>query len=123
MSTVVWILEVALALVFGLAGVIKVTLPTERVLENLPWAEEYAPNTVRLIGFLEIAGAVALVLPAAAVVVPVMVPFAAICLGIVMVLAAFVHLRRDEPAEMALNAVLLALLLVVAWARIGPYAL
>lgn len=39
-----------------------------------------------------------------------------------MVLAVRVHARRKEPGAIATNAVLLALAVLVAWGRFGPYS-
>ncbi|MET8272623.1 hypothetical protein ABZV41_39390 [Streptomyces sp. NPDC005098] len=36
--------------------------------------------------------------------------------------AAVLHGRRKEPQMIAVNAILLALAVVVAWGRLGPYA-
>ena len=49
-------------------------------------------------------------------------PVAAVGLVLVMVGAATTHLRRKETQLVALNVVLLALALFVAWGRFGPYA-
>jgi hypothetical protein len=41
---------------------------------------------------------------------------------VVMISAAATHLRRHEAQFMAVNATLLALAAIVAWARFGPYS-
>lgn len=43
-------------------------------------------------------------------------------LAVLMAGAAVLHGRRKEPQMIAVNAILLALAVVVAWGRLGPYA-
>ena len=62
------------------------------------------------------------VLPAAVHIAPILVPLAAIGLVLVMVGAAVVHTRRNEPMNVAVNVVLIALAVFVAWGRFGPYS-
>lgn len=71
---------------------------------------------------MEVLGAIGLILPAAVDIAPALAPVAAIGLAVVMVGAAVTHGRRGETKNVAVNAVLLALALVVAWGRFGPYA-
>jgi hypothetical protein len=93
-----------------------------KLVTRLPWVEDFSPGTVRLIGIVELLGAIGLVLPAALDIVPVLTPLAATGLAIVMALAVNTHRRRHEPSGMALTATLLAAALVVAWGRFGPYS-
>jgi hypothetical protein len=53
----------------------------------------------------------------------VLVPVAAVGLALLMVGAAATHRRRGELPMIGINAVLLVLAVVVAWARFGPYSL
>jgi uncharacterized membrane protein YphA (DoxX/SURF4 family) len=53
----------------------------------------------------------------------VLVPLAAVGLAVLMVGAAATHWRRGELPNVGMNAVLLVLAVVVAWARFGPYPL
>jgi hypothetical protein len=62
------------------------------------------------------------ILPAATGIAVVLTPLAATGLAVTMVLAGFVHARRKEPSGIATNAALLALAVVIAWGRFGPYS-
>ncbi len=117
MSIILWIVQILLALAFLGAGVMKAAQPYETMAARLPWVEDYAPGMVRLIGLLEILGAVGLVLPAALGIWPALTPLAASGLAIIMVLATVHHARRRESGQMVFTLVLLALLLFVAWGR------
>lgn len=122
MNLFLWILQIVLAAMFALAGVQKSTQPKEKLVTRLPWVEDFSAGTVRLIGIVELLGAIGLVLPAALDIVPVLTPLAATGLAIVMALAVNTHRRRHEPSGMALTAALLLAALVVAWGRFGPYS-
>lgn len=121
MNVFLWIVQVALAAAFVLAGVMKSTQPKEKLQPNLPWVEDFSPGTVRFIGVAELLGGLGLILPAVTGIVPVLTPIAATCLAVVMVLAAVTHIRRKELSGVAVNAVLFALATVIAWGRFGPY--
>lgn len=122
MNVLLWILQGLLAAMFTMAGVLKTTQPREKLLPSMPWVEDLATPTVRLIGALELLAAVGLVAPAAFDVAPVLTPLAATGLAVLMVLASVTHLRRGEPSAIAINAVAFAIAVVVAWGRFGPYA-
>lgn len=123
MNLFLWIVQAALAAMFAIAGVMKSTQPKEKLEPRLPWTADFSGGTVRLIGSVELAGALGLILPAATAIAPILTPLAATGLGIVMVLAALTHARRREPSAIAFNAVLLIGAAVIAWGRFGPYAL
>ncbi|WP_027945397.1 DoxX family protein [Amycolatopsis taiwanensis] len=122
MSVFLWVLQAVLAAVFGLAGVMHAALPREKLRPMLPWVDDFSPTQVRLIGLVEILGALGLFLPAATGIAPILTPLAALGLAITMLGAAVTHVRRKEPPAVAVNAVLLALAAVIAWGRFGPYA-
>jgi uncharacterized membrane protein YphA (DoxX/SURF4 family) len=123
MNVFLWIVQIALAAAFVLAGVMKATQPKEKLQPNLPWVEDFSAGTVRLIGVAELLGGIGLVLPAATGIAPGLTPIAATCLAVVMVLAATTHIRRKEPSGVAINAVLFLLAAFVAWGRFGPWSL
>jgi uncharacterized membrane protein YphA (DoxX/SURF4 family) len=123
MNVVVWVLQVLLALAFLLAGVMKSTQPRQRLATNMGWVEDFSDNTVRTIGVLELLAGIGLLLPAVTGAATVLVPLAAVGLVLLMVLAALTHRRRGEPQMIWINATLLLVAVVVAWARFGPYPL
>ncbi|WP_431925017.1 DoxX family protein [Nonomuraea jabiensis] len=87
----------------------------------LPWVEDFTPAQIRLIGMVELLGALGLLLPAATGIAPALTPLAATGLATTMLAAALTHLRRKEPAAVAVNAALLTLAALIAWGRFGPY--
>lgn len=123
MSVVLWVLQGLLALVFLGAGATKATQPRERLETSMSWVEGVSTPLVRLLGTVEVLGAIGLVAPAATGIAPVLTPLAAAGLGVTMIGAIVVHARHKEPQGLAVSAVLLVLAVVVAWGRFGPYAL
>lgn len=78
----------------------------------MDWVENMPASAVKLIGLLEVVGALGLILPLLLSVAPILTPFAAIGLAIVMAGAIVLHARRNETFGM--QAVLTALSLVSA---------
>lgn len=122
MNVFLWIVQAVLAAAFGMAGLMKLTQPKDKLRPKLPWVEDFSVGTVRFIGLVELLGALGLILPAATGIAPALTPTAATGLAVVMVLAAATHIRRKEPSGVAFNAVLFLLAVVVAWGRFGPYS-
>jgi uncharacterized membrane protein YphA (DoxX/SURF4 family) len=123
MNLALWIIAIVLAVAFAGSGLMKLVVPKDKLVNaGQGWAQDYSPANIRLIGLVEILGAVGLVLPAAVHIAPILVPLAAVGLALVMVGAIVVHARRKEPMNIAVNVVLIALALFVAWGRFGPYS-
>lgn len=122
MSTVLWIVQIVLAVAFLATGLLKATQPREKLEAFQPWVEDFPTRTIRLVGVAEILAALGLVLPAATGILPVLTPLAATGLVVVMILAARTHARRGERQAIVVNVVLLVLAAFVAWGRFGPYA-
>jgi hypothetical protein len=122
MNVFLWIVAGLLAAMFLAAGLGKLTRAKEKLgaSPSMAWTEDFSPGTLKMIGALEVLAAVGLVLPAALDIVPVLVPWAAVGLGLLMVGAMITHARRGEIGNVAVNVVLLALAAVVAAGRFGP---
>ena len=123
MNVTLWIIAGVLAAAFAGAGMMKLTKPREALVEKMHWVEHATDTQVKLVGLVEVLGAIGLVVPAIVDIAPILVPVAAIGLALTMVGAVIVHLRDGESFAAAMPAVVLgALCLVVAWGRLGPYA-
>jgi uncharacterized membrane protein YphA (DoxX/SURF4 family) len=123
MNLALWIVAIVLAVVFTGSGLMKELVPKDKlVTAGQGWAQDYSQSSIRLIGLAEILGAIGLVLPAVVHIAPILVPLAAVGLVLVMVGAAVVHARRNEPMNVGVNLVLIALAIFVAWGRFGPYS-
>ena len=78
---------------------------------------------MRLISGLELLGGVGLILRSLTGVAPVLTPIAAVGLMVIQVGAVLVHQRRKETQMLLIILILIALLVFVAWGRLGDYAL
>ena len=122
MNLALWIVAIVLAAAFAASGLMKLLVPKEKLVRSGPeWAQDFSSTSIRLIGVAEVLGAAGLILPAFSHITPILVPLAAVGLVLVMVGAAFFHARRKEAMNIAVNVVLLALAVFVAWGRLGPY--
>src|SRR5882757_158382 len=123
MNPALWIIAIVLAAVFAASGLMKQFVPKDKlVTSGQGWAHDFSPTSIRLIGLAEILGAIGLVLPAATHIVPILVPLAAVGLALVRAGAVVVHARRNEAMNVAVNVLLIALAVFVAWGRFGPYS-
>src|SRR5918998_1766935 len=123
MNLTLWIVAGLLAAVFLLAGTTKLIVPKEKLaaISGGGWVNDFSAGFVKALGALEILGAVGLILPALLGIAPVLVPLAALGLGVIMVGAAAVEFRRREFKHGLVNLTYLALIAFVAWGRFfGP---
>lgn len=122
MNLTLWIITGLLAAVFFLSGTFKLIVPKEK-LATIPaagWVEHFSASFIKALAAVEILGAVGLILPALLDIAPVLVPLAALGLGVIMIGAAIVEFRRQEPRHALVNLTYLALIAFVAWGRFGP---
>jgi len=116
-----WIVQGLLAALFAVSGLEKLSQPKEKLTNKYPWMADFSERGVRLIGVVEVLGAIGLTVPAATGIAPVLTPIAAAGLAVFAVLAAAMHNRRDEPAGVRVTAVLFVIATFVASTRFGPY--
>lgn len=117
MNIALWILQILLAVVFVMAGAMKLMQSKEQIAEKMAWANDFSPGQIKLIGLAELLGALGLVLPGLTGILPILTPLAAAGLALTMVGAAVVHLRRGEGPMAVPSIVLLLLLLFAAYGR------
>ena len=117
MNEILWILQGLLGLVFLVTGTMKIIHTKEQLADRMGWVNDVSQPVVRLIGFVEILGAVGLILPSVTGILPWLTPLAAAGLALTMVGAALTNYRRKELPILGLNAVLLVLALLVGVGR------
>jgi hypothetical protein len=123
MNTALWIIAAVLAAAFLAAGGMKLITPRAKLQEKMAWVEGATDGQVKLVGLVEVLGAIGLVVPAAVDIAPILVPFAAVGLALTMAGAVAVHVRGKEPAAAMVPAIVLgALSVLVAVMRFGPEA-
>jgi uncharacterized membrane protein YphA (DoxX/SURF4 family) len=112
-----WVVQVLLALAFGSAGLMKLSLPIVDLAAKMVWPGAMPALLVRFIGLSEFLGGVGLILPSLTRIQPKLTPLAASGLVTVMVLAGAFHLSRGEFQLVPINLVLGALAAFIAWGR------
>ena len=125
MNLTLWIVAGLLAVAYLVSGGGKLILAKDKIATmstSARWVEDFSADSVKVIGALEVLGAVGLILPAALDLAPVLVPLAALGLVMIMVGAVITRIRRHEPKFMVADLVYLALAGFVAWGRFGPEA-
>lgn len=116
MHRTAWALQVLLGIFFVVTGVIHLVVPggLPGVME---WMYDLSTPMHWIAGLAEIAGGLALVLPAATRTVPRLTPLAASALVLVMLPAAVWHATRGEAQSVVGNVVVAALLVFVVHVR------
>lgn len=122
MDLALWIAAGLLAVVALLGGTTKTFVPKEKLAahEGGRWTADASVGFVRTLGVLELLAAAGLLLPAVLDVAPVMVPVTAVCWIALMVGAMVTHGRLGQRGLVAVNAVYVALAVVIAVGRFGP---
>lgn len=104
------IVKIILAALFGLAGIMKATRSMEQLSgAGMTWVNEYPETSVRLVGILELLGALGVILPSLTGFLPIVTLMSSTCLGLTMIFAALYHYKHKEFKNIAINAVLLTL--------------
>ncbi len=119
MDLILWAAAVAAAAVLLLAGAEKLLLSESSLHAKRPWTQGAPTPAVRVLGALEVAGALGLVLPRLTGIAPLLVPAAGLGVAILMLGAIATELRHRNAGAAALPALMLVLVLVVAVGRAG----
>ena len=101
-----WVVQILLAVAFGLAGFTKLMTPIDQLSVNMPWVLHIPEGMVRFIGASEFTAALGLTLPSLTRIKPMLTVFAAGGLVLVMILAAGLHIKLGEFHALPINAVL-----------------
>jgi hypothetical protein len=118
MIVALWITAVLLTIVYLFSGVVKVVRSRAQLEPMMGWVAAATTWQVKVVGILEVLGAIGVILPLATGIAPVVTAIAAICLALVQVVAIPIHVRRkDTLASMSFNVVLLLLAVAVAVLR------
>jgi uncharacterized membrane protein YphA (DoxX/SURF4 family) len=125
MNIVLWVMQAVLAAVLLSAGLPKITKPKEELVAPMgQWVNSFPGPGIKLLGLVEVLGAVGLVVPPLVGIAPVLAPVAAVGTVLIMIGAIVAHAREreSEGSKITMNVVLGVLAVVVAWGRFGPYA-
>lgn len=112
-----WGVQVLLAAMFLMSGIMKATMPIEKLSEMLPWATSVPEGLVKFIGVSELLGGLGLIFPSLLRIKPMLTVWAGIGLAAIMLLAIPFHISRGETPMIGMNAIFMLLALFVAWGR------
>lgn len=120
LRVVLWTAQIALALLFVYAGVMKFVMPPAVLTAQSPFSVAF----LHFIGVMETLGGLGLVLPAVTAIRPKLVPLAATGLVVIMIGATVTTLATGLGAVAAFPAVvgLVAAFVAVGRARLAPHA-
>jgi uncharacterized membrane protein YphA (DoxX/SURF4 family) len=117
MNIALWIAQILLAAMFGMAGIMK-TFQTAKAKEQLPWARNRSDGFVRFVGISELLGALGLILPLITGILPWLTVLAAVGLILIQLLAIFAeHLPKKEYNVIPINAILIAVAAFIVFGR------
>jgi DoxX-like family len=118
-----WGAALGLAFIVLAAGFEKLATPYADLRRKRPWVSDADPRMVRLIGLLEVLGAIGLVVPAIVGIATGLVPLAAACLAVLLVGAIVVEARHHRPGSaLVLPVASLIVAVFVAVGRAGPWS-
>ena len=124
MNTALWILQIVLAAIFLITGLTKLTQPRRKMAAGpMKWAADVTDRQFRIVGLLEVLGAVGLILPGVLGIAPALTAVAAVGLALTMGGAALTHVRLGETERIAVPLLVLLVALYVAVERFGPHSL
>jgi DoxX-like family len=116
-NVTLWAAQAVVALVFIGAGLFKMSAPIADLAAAMTWPGEFPPAMVRLLGAIDLAGGLGILLPALTRIRPGLTVHAALGCAVLQALAIAFHMSRGEYSVLTLNAVLLPCALYVLWGR------
>lgn len=117
MNIVLWVVQILLAIMFLMSGIMKAAMPIEKLATMLPWASSVPAALVKLIGVSELLGGIGIVLPSLLRIKPNLTIWASSGLALIMLLAIPFHISRGETQMIGMNIMFMLLALLVAWGR------
>jgi hypothetical protein len=111
LNVALWVVSIGMGLAIAAAGALKLLVSKNQLLRRgASWVEDFSSGAIRFVGFTELLGGLAIILPVV-LDMPSRLAIAAGTAGLSVVAlgAAVVHVRRREPGMIALNIALLAL--------------
>jgi uncharacterized membrane protein YphA (DoxX/SURF4 family) len=122
METALLTSQLLLAAIFVATGLTKLTQPRAKLAAGpMGWAADVTDAEFRTVGWLEVLGALGLVLPRAFGIAELLTPLAAVGLALTMIGAITTHVRMGETDRLAVPIVLLVVTVFIAVAGFGVY--
>ena len=116
MHIALWVAQIVLAAFFIMGAIMKF-LPIEKMSQMMPWMGEVPALAVRLLGVVDLLGALGLLIPSMLRIRPRLTPVAAVCIITLMLCAIIFHISRNEAHAIGVNIFSIALAAFIAWGR------
>ncbi len=117
MNTLLWVMQGFLFVAFGAAGLMKLTMPIDKLTALLTWPGAVPEFLVRAVGAAELAGAMGVFLPALMRMQAWITPYAAMGLATAMICAVGYHLMLFQGKMMVPSMILGIIAGYVAYGR------
>ena len=115
MTVAYWIVAGLLAAFYLYSGILKIVRTADQLRPMMGWIDTVPLGLVRIIGVLEVLGAIGLILPPLTGIAVGLAVASAVGLVLLQISAIALHLRRGEARLIALNVALLAMAGVAVW--------
>ncbi|MDQ5928943.1 MAG: hypothetical protein QG594_721, partial [Bacteroidota bacterium] len=116
LNITLWIAQTLISLTLIWAAYAKLLQPIEETAKMLPWAVDN-PGLLKFTGFIDLLGALGIILPAIFRIQPKLTVFAAYGTIALMIAASAFHVSRGEASLIGMNIFFLLLAVFVAWGR------
>jgi hypothetical protein len=117
LNIVSWTAQALVAVSFIAGAYIKLSFPISELASMWPWAGSLPVLAVRVLGVVDLAGGVGIILPALTGIKPRLTVFAALGCVMLQICAIVFHLGRGEVDVLPVNIFLLGLSSIVLWIR------
>ena len=111
-----WVAQVILTAILIMGAVMKFQ-PIEEISTTMPWTGQLPALIVRLLGVIDLSGAIGLILPSLLRIKPQLTPWAALCIIALMVCATIFHVSRGEESVIGFNIFVAFVAAFIAWGR------
>ena len=111
-----WVAQVVLAALLVMGAVMKF-MPIEKIAVMMPWMGQVSPIFLRLLGLVDLLGAIGLIIPALLRIKPQLTPWAALCVMALMISASIFHVSRGEASAIGFNIFSALIAAFIAWGR------
>ncbi|NML36792.1 DoxX family protein [Chitinophaga sp. G-6-1-13] len=121
LNILLWAVQLLLAALFIISGGMKLGYPIDKLAALYPWTGQVSAVYVRLLGIVDLAGGLGLLLPSLLRIKPILTVWAAIGIIALMTLATLFHISRGEASVTGFNMVVTLLAGAVVWGRTRKY--
>lgn len=116
-NILLWILQLVLASMLLMGGIMKSTKSIEELAAMFPWAGQMSPAFVRFTALVDLLGGLGVLLSSLLRIKPALTVWAAIGALALMLSAIIFHVSRGEASVIGFNVFLAVLAIVIAWGR------